>query len=147
VGVCSSALKGDPVNGIPANTTAGGQSARGEEHPYYRGVVYCFLTGLGSGLALGILFAPRSGGESRRLIGQKAQQATDRLKATVDQGQEYIERRGTDLRSQANELIDQGKEAVHRKTDQLTRAVAAGTEAYRSRIDDAETGGDRDRDR
>ena len=109
--------------------------------------LYCFLTGLGSGLALGILFAPRSGGESRRLIGQKAQQATDRLKATVDQGQEYIERRGTDLRSQANELIDQGKEAVHRKTDQLTRAVAAGTEAYRSHKDDAETGGGGDRDR
>jgi gas vesicle protein len=79
--------------------------------------LYCFLIGLGSGLALGIFFAPRSGGESRRLIGQKAQQATDRLKATVDQRQEYIERRGTDLRSQANELIDQGKEAVHRKTD------------------------------
>ena len=94
---------------------------------------------------LGILFAPRSGGENRRLIAQKAQQATDRLKATVDQGQEYIERRGTDLRGQANELIDQGKEAVHRKTDQLTRAVAAGTEAYRSRIDDAETGGGGDR--
>jgi gas vesicle protein len=102
--------------------------------------LYCFLIGLGSGLALGIFIAPRSGGESRRLIGQKAQQAADQLKATVDQGQEYIERRGADLRNQANELIDQGKEAVHRKTDQLTRAVAAGTEAYRTSIDDGETG-------
>jgi gas vesicle protein len=103
--------------------------------------LYCFLTGPGSGLAIGILLAPRSGGESRRLIGLKAQQSTDRLKATVDQGQEYIERRGTELRSQANQLIDQGKEAVHRKADQLTRAVAAGTEAYRSGIADTETGG------
>jgi gas vesicle protein len=105
--------------------------------------LYCFLTGLGSGLALGILFAPRSGGESRHLVGHKAQQATERLKATVDQGQEYFERGVADLRSQANEIIDQGKEAVNRKTDQLTRAVAAGAEAYRSHMDNAEAGGDR----
>ena len=95
-----------------------------------------FLTGLGTGLAFGIFFAPQSGEESRRMIQKKAQSGKDLVKATVDQGQEYIKRQGNELLDRANELIDQGKNAVMQQKDQLSAAVEAGKQAYRSSVEE-----------
>jgi gas vesicle protein len=93
-----------------------------------------FFTGLGAGLSLGILFAPQSGEESRRLIRNKAQDGNDLLKSSVAQGQEYIKRQGKELLDEANELIDRGKNAVKQQKDQLSAAIEAGKEAYRSYV-------------
>jgi hypothetical protein len=51
-----------------------------------------FLTGFGTGIALAIFFAPRSGGATRHFIGRKAQEGTDLLKAQVAAGRDYLER-------------------------------------------------------
>jgi len=91
-----------------------------------------FLTGLAAGLSLGILFAPQSGEKSRRLIRNKAQDGNDLLKSSVNQGQEYIKRQGKELLDEANDLIDRGKNAVKHQKDQLSAAIEAGKEAYRS---------------
>src|SRR5689334_10338266 len=55
-----------------------------------------FFLGLGLGVAAGLLFAPKSGEETRRLIGSKA-----------DEGREYLKQRTTDLKDTANEAMDQ----------------------------------------
>jgi gas vesicle protein len=93
-----------------------------------------FLGGLGTGLALGIFFAPQSGEESRGLIQKKAQDGKDLAKTTVDQGQEYIKRQGNQLLGKANELFDLGKNAVRQQKEQLSAAVEVGKEAYRSSV-------------
>lgn len=50
-----------------------------------------FLAGLATGAALGILFAPRSGEETRKIIGKKAEEYSD------------------EARNQINDLVETGK--------------------------------------
>ena len=93
-----------------------------------------FLTGLGAGLSLGIFFAPQSGVESRRLIANKAQAGKDRLKDTVDRGQQYIKRQKQELFDEANGLFDRSKNAIKQHKVQLNAAFEAGRKAYLSHI-------------
>lgn len=79
-----------------------------------------FLVGLGIGTVIGLLFAPRSGQETRDLITQKA-----------EEGREYLKRRGRELRDQVDELVDRGKETVTKQKEQLAAAIEAGKQAYR----------------
>lgn len=83
-----------------------------------------FLAGVGTGLALGVVFAAQSGEESHPMI-QKKLKAERCCKTTVDQGPEYIKRQGNELLDKANELIDQGKNAVKQKKDQLSAVAEA----------------------
>lgn len=96
-----------------------------------RGLAY-LVPGLGLGFLLGVLFAPRSGGDTRRFISDAAGDGVERLKATADQGAAYIKNRVTNLKeavssagSRAGTMLDQAEEAVIRKTDQVSQAVKA----------------------
>jgi gas vesicle protein len=82
-----------------------------------------FLFGLGVGIGIGILFAPRSGAETREVIKNKA-----------DEGKEYIRARSQELRETANELIDKGRDVMGRQRDNLADAVEAGKQAYREAV-------------
>jgi gas vesicle protein len=82
-----------------------------------------FAFGLGLGLAVGVLFAPRSGEETR-----------DYLRSKADESKEYIRRRGEELKDQANDLVERGKSAVNRQRDNLSAAVEAGKQAYRDAV-------------
>jgi gas vesicle protein len=78
-----------------------------------------FFLGLGIGVAAGLLLAPQSGEETREL-----------LKAKADESKEYLRRRTTELRSEATDLVERGKQAVARQRDQVVAAVEAGKRAY-----------------
>jgi gas vesicle protein len=82
-----------------------------------------FAFGLGLGLAIGVLFAPKSGEETRGMICDKA-----------DEGREYLRRRGEEVREQANDLVERGKGAVRSQRDHLSAAVEAGKQAYRDAV-------------
>jgi gas vesicle protein len=82
-----------------------------------------FFLGLGLGVAVGLLFAPKSGPETRELIRSKA-----------DEGKEYLKRRSTELRGSAADAIDRGRSAVSRQRDNLAAAVEAGKQAYRDAV-------------
>lgn len=82
-----------------------------------------FFLGLGLGVAVGLLFAPKSGAETRDLILSKA-----------DESKDYLKRRTVELRESASEAIDRGKSAVSRQRDNLTAAVEAGKQAYREAV-------------
>lgn len=82
-----------------------------------------FLVGVGVGLGLGILFAPKSGSETRTLIRNKA-----------DEGREYLKQRSEQLRDSAGDLIEKGKEMVGRQKDNLAEAMEAGKQAYREAV-------------
>ena len=92
-----------------------------------------FFLGLGLGVAVGLLFAPKSGAETRDLIRSKA-----------DEGKEYLKRRSGELRETAGDVIEKGKSAVAKQKDQLAAAVEAGKQAYRETVSGSAraTGGD-----
>jgi len=82
-----------------------------------------FFLGLGLGVAAGLLFAPKTGEETRNLIRSKA-----------DEGREYLKQRSMDLKDTANDAIERSKSTVTRHRDNLTAAVEAGKQAYRDAV-------------
>jgi len=88
-----------------------------------KGDLSCFLLGLGIGIGIGILFAPKSGEETRSL-----------LKSKAGEGKEYLKQRGSELRDSAGDLLEKGKEAVNRQKDNLRDAMEAGKQAYRETV-------------
>lgn len=87
-----------------------------------KGLSYFFL-GLGVGVAVGMIFAPQSGSETRTLIRNRA-----------GEGGDYIRRTGEHLREGATGLIDKSKDAVSRSREQLGAAVQAGRQTYREAV-------------
>ena len=79
-----------------------------------------FLVGLGIGALVGILFAPKSGEETRDFLSKKA-----------DEGKEYAQRKAKELRERADDLIERGKEVAVRQKDSIAAAVEGAREAYR----------------
>ena len=82
-----------------------------------------FCLGLGIGVAVGILFAPKSGGETRQLLRSKA-----------DESKDYVVRKSEELKDSAADLADKGKLALQRQKDQLASAVDAGRQAYKESV-------------
>ena len=99
------------------------------------GISY-FIVGLGVGVAVGMLLAPRSGEETRQLLREKADESKDYLRTKADESREFVKRRGAELRDSASDLIDRSKDAISRQKDQLAMAVEAGKQAYRDSVDD-----------
>jgi len=78
-----------------------------------------FLVGLGIGALVGVLFAPKSGEETRDYLAKRA-----------DEGKDYAQRKARELRERADELIERSKDVAARKKDSISAAVEAGREAY-----------------
>lgn len=95
-----------------------------------------FLLGLGIGVAAGILWAPRSGEETRQFIADKAGESADYLKSRAQEGTDYIRQRTDNVRQTASDLYDKGRSTVARQKDTLNAAVEAGKQAYRDAVDD-----------
>ncbi len=85
-----------------------------------------FLLGLGVGAAIGIMFAPKSGEETRGLIRSKA-----------SGGKDYVSRRSGELADVASEYVDRGRDVLNRQGQQLRAAVDAGRQAYRDSVTEA----------
>jgi gas vesicle protein len=78
-----------------------------------------FLVGLGIGALVGILFAPKSGEETREYLLDKA-----------DEGREYAQRKARELRDRAEDLVERGKGVATRQKESISAAVEAGRDAY-----------------
>jgi gas vesicle protein len=78
-----------------------------------------FLAGLGVGAVAGVLYAPRSGNETREALLSKA-----------EEGREYVRQRANDARSQANDWVDRGRDVLNQQKDQFRAAYDAGRQAY-----------------
>ena len=100
-----------------------------------------FLAGLGLGAIAGVLYAPKSGRETRDDLVNSAmdakdraavlaQQGMERANVYVDQGKqaanEYVEKG----RSQWTEYVEKGKNLVQDQQGKLQAAVDAGKDAY-----------------
>jgi gas vesicle protein len=83
-----------------------------------------FLAGLGLGALAGVLYAPRSGRETREQILHSA-----------EEGREWARERARDVREHANDWVERGKDVVRAQKEQLGSAIEAGRSAYRSASD------------
>ena len=79
-----------------------------------------FLAGLGFGALMGVLYAPRSGRETREAIRNSAQE-----------GSEYLKTRGREARESVNQWVERGKDVVSRKKEELGSALDSARQAYR----------------
>ena len=82
-----------------------------------------FLLGLGMGVAVGVLFAPKAGEETRELLRGKA-----------NEGRDYLRRRTEEVRDSASEVINRGRETLQQQRDNLSAALEAGKQAYRQSV-------------
>jgi gas vesicle protein len=79
-----------------------------------------FLVGLSVGALVGVLFAPKSGDETREYLSDRA-----------DEGREYAQKKARELRERAEDLIERSKEIMARQKDALSTAVEAGKDTYK----------------
>ena len=79
-----------------------------------------FLAGLGLGALAGVLYAPRSGAETR-----------EALRSRAEEGRDYVRDRARDARDQASQWADRGRDVVNQQKEQFRAAYEAGRQAYR----------------
>ena len=82
-----------------------------------------FLSGLGAGMGLGLLLAPRSGDRTRELIRRRASKGAD-----------YLWRQSNYARNAAAEAIHESNQRITKEADALRAAVDAGRKAYSQSI-------------
>ena len=89
-----------------------------------------FLAGLGIGAVVGVLYAPKSGNETRQEIMSKA-----------EEGRDFVVTRARQAREQANQWVDRGRDVIGQQKENLSSAVQAGKQAYRDATTDKTTSG------
>jgi len=82
-----------------------------------------FFLGLGLGVVAGVLFAPKSGEETREFLASKA-----------NEGAELAKRRAAEMRETAVETYERGVSSVQRQKENLSAAVEAGRQTYREAV-------------
>lgn len=91
------------------------------------GIILSFLVGGVVGAAVAILFAPRSGRETREML-------SDRLRESKDRGRQFRDRalaKGREILEDAGEYVERQKDGLERQRERITAAVEAGRQAYR----------------
>jgi len=79
-----------------------------------------FLAGLGIGAAVGILYAPKAGEETRQQLRSAAEELPDTMKERARQARE-----------QAGTWAERGRDYLNQQKDQIRSAYEAGRAAYR----------------
>lgn len=93
-----------------------------------------FFLGLGIGVAVGVLFAPKSGDETRRLLAEKANEGSDYVRRRSAEFKESATEYAGKVKESATEYVDKGRSVVNRQRDQFSAAVEAGKAAYREAV-------------
>lgn len=84
-----------------------------------------FLAGLGIGAAVGVLYAPKSGRETRESILNAAEES-----------RAAIQERARKYKETAQDWADRGKEILSQQKENIRSAFEAGRQAYRDATDE-----------
>lgn len=85
-----------------------------------------FLAGLGVGALIGILYAPKSGRETREDIANSAHEGSEYLRARTKQAAEEVSAFVDKSKQQVAEYVERGREAVDRGRAQWEEFVSRG---------------------
>ena len=85
-----------------------------------------FLAGLGIGALVGVLYAPKSGKETREDLKASALDAKDRAAVLAQQGRERASQLTEQGKQQFGEYVDRGKEYYDRGRTQWSQYVEKG---------------------
>lgn len=90
------------------------------------GSVIWFIAGTAIGAAVALLYAPQSGEQTRRLIGDKAKEGKEALadsgKEMMDRGRELYER-GRKMADEAAEMFDRGRKIVDNAAESVSDSL------------------------
>jgi gas vesicle protein len=90
-------------------------------------VILSFLLGGMAGAALALLYAPRTGRETREYLGGKLRESAERGRELRDQAVE----KGRTFLDDASGFVDRQREALDDRKERFGAAVEAGRQAYR----------------
>jgi len=96
-------------------------------------IVIVFLAGGVAGALSGLLFAPRSGAETRKKIKKASSDAGDKVKEKMEEaksgvanlfsrGKEKVDDVKTEIQDKVHDTVEAGKEAYQKKKKELTEA-------------------------
>jgi gas vesicle protein len=88
-----------------------------------------FVAGIVIGAGLALLFAPRSGEETRRDLQRRARKVGDQAQEFVSEVTETVSQKIQDAKESVENRIDSTRQAVELKRRQVSNAVDAGRAA------------------
>ena len=90
-----------------------------------------FLAGAGIGAVLALLFAPKSGKETRELIARTAADGREFITNKVSDGKQFVGETSRKVTDDFSSFVDRSKDALIRQKEQITAAFEAGKAAYK----------------
>jgi gas vesicle protein len=78
-----------------------------------------FLIGVGIGSLMGVLFAPKSGAETREYLANRA-----------GQGNELARKKVREMRARAEETVERGKKIISQAEGRIATAIEVGLKTY-----------------
>jgi gas vesicle protein len=84
------------------------------------GGILWFLAGLGIGAAVGVLYAPKAGKETRESI-----------LTAAEEGRDLVQERARKYKDQAQQWADRSKDVISQQKENIKSAFEAGRQAYR----------------
>ena len=96
------------------------------------------LVGVLIGAGIALLFAPKSGPETRRAIRRRAKNATDTVKGVATDMTDQVVDTFESAKAKVEEQIETARSAIESKKRQVTRAMDAGREAAQQARGDLE---------
>ena len=114
-----------------------------DEEPYiviekHSGGVGNLLLGVLIGAGVALLFAPRSGQETRSDIKRRAREAQDKVRDVAEGVTEQVVDTFEGARARVEEQIETARSAIVAKKDQVSRAMEAGRDAAQQARTDLE---------
>jgi len=91
------------------------------------GVILSFLLGGLTGAALAILFAPRSGRETRDILSERVREGADRGRELKDR----LTEKGREFMDEASGYVEKQRDSLVSRKDRVAAAVEAGRQAFR----------------
>lgn len=77
-----------------------------------------FLVGFGVGLTVGMLFAPKSGEDTREYLSDQASKGSD-----------YLAQQGQQIRDSASDLVEKGRNILSDQKDRITNAAQGAAQS------------------